>query len=606
MHTIRRRSSARVIVLLSALAAIGIILGKFLAFNLTEFMRFSLENLTIIFSGIIFGPLLGAAIGAVQDLVGCLAVGYAINPIITLGSALIGLVSGWIFSLLDRLPLPYRLTLTVIPAHLIGSVLVKSLGLSVFYSLPFLVTVGWRTLNYLIVGTLEVILLLIILKSKRILSEINKITQFSISTKIKTVGEASAFAKGVSGVFSKPGLERVEHLLSRLSSPESALKVVHVTGTNGKGSFCAMLSSVLKCSGLKVGTFTSPYLEKMSESIRIDTVPISDEDLVRLFDRLRSIADGMEDKPTEFELLTAAAYLAFSEAGVDVAVVECGMGAMRDATNVVPSPILSVITGVALDHTSFLGDTLTEIAYHKSGVIKQGSPLLIGSLQAEAENVIRARADELCAPVHVRGDYTVHSATVDGTLMDACGVIGIHLPLLGIYQCENAALVTTAAKLLSERYPTVTDESIRLGIASARWNGRFEILRRDPLIIYDGAHNLDGIIRATESVKAYFSDKVIIFTGVLADKDYEAMASRIADVASLAVTVTPNNPRALSATDYAECLKGHGVTSLSADSVKDGLSKAIREARLYGAPIICLGSLYMYGEVTAALKELLD
>ena len=177
MQRIRRGGSSGVMVTLAALCAIGIILGKFLAFNVTEFMRFSLENITIIFSGIVFGPFLGAAVGAVQDLVGCIAVGYAINPIITLGSALNGLVSGYIFKLSRPLPLPVRIAASVISSHMLGSVLVKSLGLAIFYSLPFGVTVLWRILNYIIVGTAEAFLLYILLKSKQLLAQINKFTQ---------------------------------------------------------------------------------------------------------------------------------------------------------------------------------------------------------------------------------------------------------------------------------------------------------------------------------------------------------------------------------------------------------------------------------------------
>ena len=168
MQRTRRGGSTRLLVTLSALGAIGIILGKFLAFNVTDFMRFSLENITIIFAGIVFGPLYGAALGAVQDLVGCLAVGYAINPIITLGCALTGLVSGLVYKAAERLPSPIKLSLAVLAGHLVGSVLVKSIGLSLFYSLPFFVTLLWRVLNYVIVGTAEAFLLYFLLKSKQL------------------------------------------------------------------------------------------------------------------------------------------------------------------------------------------------------------------------------------------------------------------------------------------------------------------------------------------------------------------------------------------------------------------------------------------------------
>ena len=384
----KRTSKIRVSVTLAALCAIGIILGKFLAFNITEFMRFSLENITIIFVGIVFGPVLGGCVGAVQDLVGCLAVGYAINPIITVGSSVIGIISGVIYRQVRRLPSPLGITLSVLSAHLVGSVLIKSLGLAVFYSLPFGVTVAWRLLNYAIVGAVEAFLLCLLLKSKQLLSQINKITRFSVSQKFTSSKEATEYARNVSGVFSKPGLERVRALLKGVGSPERNVKIVHIAGTNGKGSTAAMLSSVLAASGLKVGTFTSPYLTEMRESILISGEAISEELMLSLIERLRPIADGQDDKPTEFELLTAAAYLAFFEAGVDVAVIECGMGGERDATNVIDNPLLSIITGISIDHTAYLGSDETEIAREKSGIIKRGCPVLVGEVTDDALCVI--------------------------------------------------------------------------------------------------------------------------------------------------------------------------------------------------------------------------
>lgn len=602
MQKMRRGTSARITVALSALSAIGIILGKFLAFNVTDFMRFSLENITIILTGIVFGPLLGAAVGAVQDLVGCIAVGYAINPIITLGSALTGLVSALVFRYLKRVPLLPRIALAVFIAHAFGSVLVKSIGLAVFYSLPFGVTVLWRILNYAIVGVTETALLYFLLKSKQLLSQINKITPFSINYGIKSMSDAAAFAH-VSGVFSKPGLERVKELLLGCGNPERKLRVVHVTGTNGKGSFCAMLSSILRHSHLKVGSFNSPYLYEMREAIRINGEPISEEVLISLMERLRPIADRMTDKPTEFELLTAAAYLALYEEGVDVAVVECGMGAKRDATNVIDAPILSVITGISIDHTSYLGSTVEEIAGEKSGVIKSGAPTLVGKMSNEALALIRGVADKLGSPLTYCDDTpTVHKLTLDGTILDCCGIDGIHLPLLGIHQPHNATLAVKAAQILRERFTSITDDSIKQGISKTIWQGRFEILQDDPLFIFDGAHNLEGIKSAVASIHAYFGGGVVCLTGVLADKEYEAMADELATVASHAVTVTPDNPRALSAEKYAEVLTSRGINAAHAESVKDGVRMAISIAKANHTSVVCLGSLYLYksisGEVT--------
>ena len=601
----RGSSSVRLTVTLSALSAIGIILGKFLALNVTELMRFSLENLPIIFAGVAFGPIAGGIVGAVQDLVGCIAAGYTINPIITLGSLSIGLVSGLLFRAAKGLSPVLRLALSVLASHAIGSVLIKSLGLAIFYSSPFGVTVAWRTFNYVIVGTAEVILLSILFKSKQLLSQINKIVPFSPYGNFKSVADATAYAKESSGVFSKPGLERVTYLLSKLANPERTVRVIHVAGTNGKGSTSAMLASILTHSGLKVGSFNSPYLFEMRESIRIGGEPISEGDLVSLLDRLSRIADTMTDKPTEFELLTAAAYLAFHEAKVDVAVVECGMGGEGDATNVISSPILSIITGISIDHTSFLGSTVAEIAGQKAGIIKHGCPVIVGKTDNEALDVIEARAASLSAPLtKIEGSYTVKELSLEGTLIDSCGIENIRIPLLGAHQPHNASLAVSSALAIQKIFPTVTHETIRLGIASTRWQARFEILSKEPLFIFDGAHNLEGVRSAVESIKAYTGSGIVYLGGVLADKEYEAMADEIAKVASHAVTVTPKNPRALHAQSYRDVLAARSINADYAFSIEDGVGMALEIAERENRAVVCLGSLYLYSDICSALEKL--
>ena len=593
-------------VLLAVLSAIGIILGKFLAFNLTEFMRFSLENITIIFVGIIFGPALGGVVGAVQDLVGCIAVGYAINPILTLGYVATGVISGALFKAGKRLSTPIRITVSVIVAHLVGSVFIKSIGLAVFYSLPFWVTVAWRILNYAIVGAAESFLLCLLLRSKQILTQINKITKFSMNSKFASAKEVGDYAKGVSGVFSKPGLERVEHLLTSVGSPQDEVKAVHISGTNGKGSTAAMITSILKESGLSVGTFTSPYLIEMRESIRIGGEPISEDELVSLFERLRPIADATEDKPTEFELLTAAAYLCFAEKKVDVAIIECGMGATRDATNVIKSPLLSVITGISLEHTSFLGNTVEEIAAEKSGVIKHARPVIVGSVDADAMAVIRKRADEFGAPIILPKGVTVTSMTLDGTLISCDGIENIRLKALGEYQPKNAAIAIQAARILARHFPAVTDEKIKSGLENTVWRGRFEIISKNPLIIYDGAHNLDGIKSAVRSVSEYFKYGAICLSGVLADKEYGAMADEITKICTEAITITPKSPRALPAEKWALTLSSKAVRAEAAPSIEAGVRMAVEKARKSALPIVCIGSLYSYPDVTKALNSVLN
>ena len=603
MHKKRGISSTGITVALSALAAIGILLGNLLKLNIGVFMRFSLETMTIILAGIVFGPILGAAVGTVQDLVGCVVNGYDIIPMLTIACASIGAVSGITYRLLKRLPYTLKITAATVTAHLVGSVVLKTVGLANRYGLDFGVTIAWRILNYVIIGAVESVLLCFLLKNKQLLKQINRIVPFSTGARFKSEAEATAYAKSVSGVFSKPGLERVEALLLGIGSPEKAVKVVHVTGTNGKGSTSAMLSSIFRASGLKVGSFNSPYLIEMRESIRIGGAPISEEELTDLFSCLRPIADAMADKPTEFELLTAAAYLKFREESVDLAVIECGMGAKRDATNVISSTLCSVVTGIALDHTSYLGDTVGAIAREKAGVIKALSPLVIGDMPDEARAVITAEAERLSAPIYTPDVYTVKSASLDGTVIDCGAFSNIRIPLLGTHQPKNAALALKAATIVAEYFPTVTADAIRQGIAETVWHGRFELLSSAPVFIFDGAHNLDGVKSAVESIRTYFDTRVICLSGVLRDKEYSAMAREIATVSDTVVTVTPDSPRALDSRDYATALGEYITDTRPADTVADGVRMALTLAASMSLPVVCLGSLYLYRDVVRGMER---
>ena len=597
MRKIRRNRSTGVLVMLSSLAAIGVLLGRFVKLDIGVFMRFSLETMTIVFSGIVFGPILGAAVGIVQDLIGCVVNGYSVILIITLGCASIGAISGIMFRLLKKLPYLVRITLSTLSAHLVGSVIIKTIGLAYRYGLNFGVTLAWRMLNYVIIGVAETVLLCFLLKNKQLLTQINRITTFSAKVRFKSSDEATAYAKNVSGVFSKPGLERVSALLNAVGSPERDIKAVHVTGTNGKGSTSAMLTSILKAAGLKVGSFNSPYLVKMRESIRINGRHISKGELVNLLGRLSKVADTMEDKPTEFELLTAAAYLKFAEEKVDIAVIECGMGAIRDATNVITAPLCSVITGIALDHTAFLGASLIDIAREKAGVIKYGAPLVLGEAEGEALDYLTAEAERFCTPISTPDTFNVKSMTLDGTVGDCGSHTNVRISLLGVHQTKNAAVAIKTAEILSRYFPEIDEAAIKRGLSGTVWRGRFEILDRNPIFIFDGAHNLDGVKSAVKSIKTYFNGKVICLSGVLRDKDFDAMAKEIATVCDTVVTVTPDSKRALSAEDYAKALSSHVKNTYPAKSITDGVKMARQLAKKQSLPVICLGSLYLYKDI---------
>ncbi|MBP3437587.1 MAG: bifunctional folylpolyglutamate synthase/dihydrofolate synthase [Clostridia bacterium] len=412
--------------------------------------------------------------------------------------------------------------------------------------------------------------------------------------------ECLAYIHGVNWCFCKPGLARIDKLCELIGRPERDLKCIHVAGTNGKGSFSSMLASVLCEAGYTVGLYTSPYVKVFNEQIRVNGESIGDSELIELTEWIRPIADSMQDKPTEFELITALALAYFRQKRCDIVVLEAGMGGRLDSTNVIQEPLLSVITGVALDHTAFLGDTVEKIAAEKAGIIKTGRPVLFGGTDKTAEKVIRECAKEKGAELTLT-DYSAIKElrmSLDGSRFDFGEHKDIHISLLGSYQPRNAASVLTAVDILRKAGVAVSEQAIKDGLRKAKWPARFEILCKEPLVIFDGAHNPQGIAAAVESIKLYFGDKkVYVMTGVLRDKDYTVIAKSLASVASKAFTLTPDNPRALLATEYAEVLRGAGIEAFACNSISEALEKAKNAAKADGVPLLCLGSLYVYASL---------
>ncbi len=417
--------------------------------------------------------------------------------------------------------------------------------------------------------------------------------------------EAIEYIHSVNWMFCNPGLERVKELCHALGDPQDSLKFIHVAGTNGKGSFCSMLDSVLRAEGYKVGLFTSPYIMEFGERMRVDGENISESELCDLVERVKPIADKMEDKPTEFELITALAFLYFAEKRCDYVVLECGLGGRLDATNIIKTPILSVITGIALDHTAILGDTEEKIAAEKAGIIKNGVPTLWCGSHNGAERVIHEKCEQMGSEfIKVdRSAQKIKKMTLEGTDFDLGDHKNIHIPLLGSYQPQNATNVLFAIDILRKIGIEISETAIKKGFASVVWHARFEIINKNPLVIADGGHNPEGIDGAVESVKQYFDEKVGIVTGVMADKDYRYMAGRISEVSDTVFCLTPDNPRALPSADYARVFEELGVASSAYGTVDEAVSAALCWARENNKPVVCLGSLYMYGEIRRSLDN---
>ena len=416
--------------------------------------------------------------------------------------------------------------------------------------------------------------------------------------------EALEYIHSICWTFTKPGLERISTLCEKLGNPQNGLKFVHVAGTNGKGSFCSMLESVLRHAGYKTGLFTSPYIKVFNERMQFCGENIADDELAEITEYVKPFADAMEDKPTEFELITAIGFEYFKRKNCDVVILEAGMGGRLDSTNIINSSLLSVITGIALDHTAFLGDTPEKIAAEKAGIIKKDGCILFGGNSKSVEEVIKNKASEMNAEYHFadKSGLEILSSDLSGSVFNYGKYKEVKLPLLGLYQPLNAVNVLCAVELLRDKGFAVEESALRDGLLAARWPARFEIISRDPLIIFDGAHNPEGIETATESIKRYFGDrKVAVLTGVMKDKDYNYIAGKFSEIADRAFTITPQNPRALPAEEYAKVLEAKGITATHYDSVTSALAEAKEYARSSASPLVCLGSLYMYCEVIEAL-----
>ncbi len=421
-----------------------------------------------------------------------------------------------------------------------------------------------------------------------------------------TVTQAIEYIHAHAKSHGKPGPDRIRKLLAALGNPQHAVRCIHVGGTNGKGSVCAMLDSILRAQGLRTGLFTSPYIRRFNERIQVGGEQIDDEALAEITARIQPIADAMEEQPNEFELITAIGFECFRRKEVDCVILEVGLGGRLDPTNIIESPWLSIITDIDFDHTELLGNTIQAIATEKAGIIKAERPCLYGGRDSSASRTVRAAAKRLNAPFYTvdRSDCRVREMTLEGTVFDFQNEHGLRLPLLGSYQPFNAAIVLTAIEILREKGLVISEEAIRNGLSAVRWPARFEVMQHDPLVICDGGHNPQGVAAAVKSVQTYFPEqKVHVLTGVMADKDYDEMIENLKPIVAHAFTVTPENPRALKAELYAQYFVNHKIPASSYPNVGAALEEALNAARRDGCPLLCLGSLYLYDAIATALGK---
>jgi dihydrofolate synthase/folylpolyglutamate synthase len=419
-----------------------------------------------------------------------------------------------------------------------------------------------------------------------------------------TIEDALAFIHSSDWKGSRLGLERMRALMRLLGDPQETLKFIHVAGTNGKGSVCAMLSAILEASGRKTGMYTSPHLFKVNERMRINGTDISNKELAKAAERVKAAAELLEDQPTEFEIITAMAFCHFEEHKCDVVVLETGLGGRLDATNVIPVPEVAAICSIGLDHTEVLGGTLEEIAGEKAGIIKKGCAVVACSGCSETEHVFWRVCKERQATLRKArfGDLRILSQTLDGQRIDWGPYQSLAISLLGEHQARNAVMALETVEELRDQGWSIDEVAVRYGLAHAQWPARLEALNRDPLFLLDGAHNPQCVEMLAKSLPAFLKGEPAVFlTGVLAEKDYPQMMAQVAQFAKAFACLAPESRRALSAGELAEYLKKQGAKAVACECVPQGIETALALAE--GGPVVAFGSLYLAGALREAYRN---
>lgn len=424
-----------------------------------------------------------------------------------------------------------------------------------------------------------------------------------------TYDEALSYIHSLSKFGSKPGLTRVSRLVSLASNPHKDLKFIHIAGTSGKGSTASFCASILKSAGLKVGLYTSPYIIDFRERFQINGSPIAKNDFCRLCEMLIPFVEKLNregDIITEFEFNTVLGFLWFKEQKCDIVCLEVGMGGRFDATNLIDAPLVSVITRIGLDHTAFLGNTVSEIAFEKCGIIKKGSKVVCYPNQrSEALSVIEKTAKEQgCAlSIPSLSDISDTELSLGGSTFTFEGK-RYSLKMSGEHQIHNAVTAIYAIGCLSEYGINIPTSAIKTGLSDVTCPARLEVISQNPTVIIDGAHNADKVSALYEHIKSY-KGKIVAICGMLADKDYEGAVSKIAPLCKSIVAVTPQNPRALLAEDMAKTSRVFCSDTSAAGSISEASRLAL--SKLEGDDILlCWGSLYIAGEVKRELEQILD
>ena len=386
-------------------------------------------------------------------------------------------------------------------------------------------------------------------------------------------------------------LDRMNQLMDLLDAPQAKFPSVHVAGTKGKGSTASLIASTLQACGYKVGLYTSPHLEDFRERIIINGEMISEQEIIDLADQMRPLTEKVPETTT-FELTTAMAFLYFAHEKVDIAVLEVGLGGRLDATNVV-DPVVSVITSISYDHMSVLGNTLTEIATEKGGIIKAGRPVVIAPQKPESGDTLVNLANDRNSPyIKVTDEYkyapldhnlknqrfeiTSRHLKVRGKKISTNTALSLTIPLLGAHQIENAATAVAALDQLRLQGFQITRKAIQAGFSQVYWPARFEILRENPPVVIDSAHNGDSMQRLVETVNEYFPEwPFILVFGASADKSMGEMLSAILPRCELVITAQSLHPRAATPEELKAIVEKYSIPVIAINPAEEALSQAL-------------------------------
>ncbi|PHS35776.1 MAG: bifunctional folylpolyglutamate synthase/dihydrofolate synthase [Alkaliphilus sp.] len=426
--------------------------------------------------------------------------------------------------------------------------------------------------------------------------------------------EALAYIHNTYKFGSKLGLENIKYLLDLLGNPQNELKVIHIAGTNGKGSTASFINSILIKAKYRVGLYTSPYLEIFTERIRINGENIPEDKLANITALVKSKIEEMvnqgKNHPTEFEVVTAIALYYYAKEEIDFLVLEVGLGGRLDATNVIDNPLVSVITSIDFDHMQFLGDTISKIAFEKAGIIKEHSHVVSYPQREEANKVIidtckKRRSSLFTFSVE---DIRVHTQDIGGQKYSAT-ILGkqfknVSIQMLGAHQIYNSATALCVVEVLrNELGIRISENAIYDGLKETKWAGRMEVIKNNPLVVIDGAHNIQGVRALSNSIESLLKNyEITLLIGVLKDKEIDEFLEVLMLNVKRVIVTKPNNPRAMDVETLVSKISKYNKEVYACEYIEEATKKAI-EITNNDEAIVCAGSLYMIGEVRKYLKN---